>query len=410
MNEKVSKDSHDPPVFKADLGEAVAVPQSGIDRAVEVMRSGRLFRYGEFKGGSSEVAALESEFAEYMACKHAVAMNSCGSTMFIALKCAGVKPQDKVLVNAFTLSPVPGAIEHAGAKPVFVQCTDDCCVDLADLEYRARQGATVFLMSHMRGHLADMDTVTDICRRHGVTLIEDCAHTLGAKWNGQPSGSFGAMACFSLQSFKHVNAGEGGILTTDDEDVAAKAILYSGSYMLYSQNGAAPSAEVFERHKYTTPNFSLRMQELTAAVARPQITMLDNRATQWRERYDWLADLLAKIPQVEVPQRHQKEQFVPSSIQFSLTGMNSDTIEAVLAACSDRGVDIKWFGRQTPSGFTSTWQHWRYVHDNQLLPETGRMLASLCDMRIPLSLSKADCHLVADILTDAIKQSEPGLG
>lgn len=398
----MSKTTADAPALKLDLSEPVPIPSEAIERAVEIMRSGRLFRYGEFKGGSSEVAALEREFADYMNCRYAVAMNSCGSTMFIALKCAGVQPGDQVLVNAYTLAPVPGAIEHAGAQPVFVQCTDGYRVDLVDLEKRARQGARVFLLSHMRGHIADMDAVTAICRRHGITLIEDCAHTLGAKWEGKASGSFGHIACFSLQTFKHINAGEGGILTTNDDDVAARAILYSGSYMLYMQNGTHPPEPVFERHKYTTPNFSMRMQELTAALARPQIGLLESRAALWRERYDWLARLFAEIPHVTLPHRHEREQFVPSSIQFSLTGMGAEAIETTLAACRQRGVDIKWFGRSTPIGFTSTWQHWQYVRDDQSLPETRQMLNGLCDMRIPLALTLTDCELIAKILSDAI--------
>jgi dTDP-4-amino-4,6-dideoxygalactose transaminase len=401
----MNKNSHHHSVLKTDLSEPVSVPDVAIDRALEVMRSGRLFRYGEFKGGRSEVATLEREFADYMGCRYAVALNSCGSTMFLALKCTGVKPGDKVLVNAFTLAPVPGAIEHAGAQPVWVQCSEDCLVDLEDLDNRAKQGAKVFLMSHMRGHIADMDAVIDICKRHGILLIEDCAHTMGAKWDGRRSGSFGHIACFSLQSFKHINAGEGGILITDDEDVAAQAILYSGSYMLFSQNGTLPPEQVFERHKYTTPNFSLRMQELTAALARPQIDMLENRAGRWRQRYDLLAALFSGIPQVAVPGRQAKEDFVPSSIQFSLTGLDAGAIEAILDACGQRGVDIKWFGRKTPLGFTATWQHWRYVKTEQPLPETGRMLAALCDMRIPLSLTQPDCQLIADILGEAVRQA-----
>jgi len=398
----MSKDRQDPPSLKTDLSEPVPVPAAAIDHAVEVIRSGRLFRYGEFRGGASETAMLEREFAEYMDRRYAVAMNSCGSTMFIALKCAGVRPGDKVLVNAFTLAPVPGAIEHAGAQPVFVQCGDDCRVDLEDLEKQAAQSARVFLMSHMRGHIADMEAVVSICSRHGVTLIEDCAHTMGARWDGRRSGSFGAIACFSLQSFKHVNAGEGGILVTDDEDVAARAILYSGSYMLYGQNGTPPPEAAFERHELTTPNFSMRMQELTAALARPQIAMLDSRAERWCESYELLGRLFSEIPQVVVPERPEKEEFVPSSIQFSITGLDDGEIEAVLEECSKRGVDIKWFGRQTPLGFTSTWKHWRYVEEEQPLPETERMLAALCDMRIPLSLTEEDCRLIADILRDAV--------
>ncbi len=393
--------------LSTELSDPVKIPEQGIERAVQILRSGRLFRYGEFKGGASEVAMLEREFADYMGRRYAVAMNSCGSTLFIALKCAGVQAGDSVLVNAFTLAPVPGAIEHAAAKAVFAQCTTDCIVDLSDLERLAQQGAKIFLMSHMRGHIADMDAVQSICRKYDITLIEDCAHTLGAKWDGKLSGSFGSISCFSLQAFKHINAGEGGILVTDDEDVAARAILYSGSYMLYGQNGAAPAASVFERHKYSTPNFSLRMQEITAAVARPQIPLLAARTKKWRESYDLLARLLSGIPQIRLPVRDARENFVASSIQFFLQELNASAITAVLDICSRQGVDIKWFGREVPMGFTATWQHWRFTGAEQSLPETREVLSALCDMRIPLSLSTADCEFIAATLEDAIRQSLP---
>lgn len=364
-----------------------------------------MFRYGEFEGGVSEVARLEREFADYMGSNFAAAMNSCGSTMFVALKCAGVNAGDRVLVNAFTLAPVPGAIEHAGAEPVFIECSDGYRMDLDDLERRAACGARVLLMSHMRGHIADMDRASEICAGHDILLIEDCAHTLGASWNGKLSGSFGDIACFSLQTFKHINAGEGGILTTDDEDIAAKAILYSGSYMLYEQNGARPPLEVFERHKEHIPNFSLRMHEVTAAVARPQIKLLKERSAKWNTHYALLARLFTDIPHVEVPRRPDKEDFVPSSIQFSLTGLGPSKIEKCIDACKKRGVNIKWFGGSTPVGFTSTWEHWRYVENRQNLPETRRMLEALCDMRIPLTLTDEDCRVVADILADAVRQA-----
>ena len=105
-----------------------------------------------------------------------------------------------------------------------------------------------------------------LCDDLGITVIEDCAHTMGARWAGRATGSFGR---FSLQAYKHVNAVEGGLIATDDEDVAARAILYSGSYMLYRQHRARPSDAAFARWKDVTPNFSLRMSNLAAAVARP---------------------------------------------------------------------------------------------------------------------------------------------
>jgi len=385
-----------------DLSEPVAIPQSGIDRANDIMQSGRLFRYGEFSAGESEVAALERDFAAYMSSSYAAALNSCGSAMFVALKSAGVVFGDEVLVNAFTLAPVPGAIEHAGAKPIFVDCDANYCVSLQDLESKARGGARVFLMSHMRGHIADMDVVTRICADNNILLIEDCAHTLGASWNGRLSGSFGHIACFSLQSFKHINAGEGGMLISNDADVAAKAILYSGSYMLYAQNGARPSLEIFEKYRNDIPNFSMRMHELTAAVARPQIGLLAERSAQWRASYEVLAELLKKVTGVSVPDRACDEAFVPSSIQFSVTDLATTEFPAFINACKAAGVDIKWFGAPQAVGFTSTLNHWNYIDNKQDLKKTISILDHLCDIRIPQSLTVQDCADIVQVIEQAL--------
>ena len=387
--------------LRRDLGEPAPIPEAGIRRAIEIMRGGRLTRYGEFGGDGSEVAALERDFARYMGSPHAVAVNSCGSALNIALLCAGVKPGDVVLLNAFTLAPVPGAIVHAGAEPLYVECDARYHIDLEDLERKAGLGATVLLLSHMRGHIADMEAVTAICRRHGLTLIEDCAHTLGARWGGTPSGRFGEFGCFSLQAYKHINAGEGGLLITGDADAAARAVLYSGSYMLYGQNGAAPDAEVFLRHRESIPNLSCRMNEVTAALARPQIALLEERGRDWNRSYCLLAERFSQIDAVLVPERDPREDYIASSIQFSLTGLSPRRITAVIDRCASRGVPIKWFGNERPQGFTATFEHWRYV-DPPGLARTRAVLQGLCDLRIPLSLTEEDCGLIAEILAEAI--------
>ena len=252
-----------------DLGAPPPIPEAGIDAAEAVLRGGWTHRYGETLGDASEAALLEAEFAAYLGTRYCVAVNSCGSSMYLALLCTGVRPGDPVLMNAFTLAPVPGAIAHAGARHVLVETTQDLVIDLDDLARKAREsGARHLLLSHMRGHMVDMPRLMAMCDELGITVIEDCAHTMGASWAGRPSGTFGRVGCFSLQAYKHINAGEGGLIATDDEDVAARAILYSGSYMLYRQHRARPDDAVFERWKDVTPNFSLRMSNLAAAVAR----------------------------------------------------------------------------------------------------------------------------------------------
>ena len=156
-------------IFEKEFTKQESLPAEAIERANELLQSGRLHRYNNAFGEESDVALLEREFADYVGSKYCVALSSCGSSLYVALKCAGVTSGDLVLSNAFTLAPVPGAIEHAGAKPVFVECGQDFCVDLDDLERQAAATqAKYFLMSHMRGHIADMDRVVAICRRFGI--------------------------------------------------------------------------------------------------------------------------------------------------------------------------------------------------------------------------------------------------
>jgi dTDP-4-amino-4,6-dideoxygalactose transaminase len=294
-------------VFTKEFTRQEHIPEAGIQRALELMQSGRLHRYNTAEGEESEVALLEKEYAEYVGARYCVALNSCGSAMYVALKSVGVKPGDRVLCNAFTLAPVPGAIVHAGAEVVLVEIGEDYVIDLDDLEKKAEEsGAGYFLISHMRGHVADMDAVVRICDARGIRLVEDCAHTMGCRWGEHHTGTFGKAGCFSTQTYKHMNSGEGGLLITDDDDVIARAILYSGSYMFYEAHISRPTLEVFERHKAVTPNFSLRMNNIQAAVLRPQLKALESTCARWNQRYALLERELNRIRNISVPTRDRK--------------------------------------------------------------------------------------------------------
>ncbi|BBU56071.1 aminotransferase DegT [Mameliella alba] len=301
-----------------------------------------------------------------------------------------------MLTNAFTLAPVPGAIAGAGAVPVYVGVTEDLVIDLDDLAAQADR-ARILMLSHMRGHLCDMDRLMAICDAAGITVIEDCAHTMGAAWNGVPSGRHGALGCYSMQTYKHVNSGEGGLLVTDDEEIAARAVMLSGSYMLYDRHLAAPRPEVFERVKYTTPNVSGRMDNLRAAILRPQLRALDIQVDRWNDRYAVVEEGLRGTPGLHLPRRPQSERYVGSSIQFLLPGWTGEAVQEVLSRCAARGVELKWFGGAEPSGFTSRYDSWRYA-PSEPMPQTDRILRGLLDMRLPLTFSLEDCALIARII------------
>lgn len=383
-----------------DLGQPPDIPAGARAAVQALLETGRLHRYAERPAGGAAgpVAALERAFAALIGRRFAVAVNSCGSALFLALRGAGVGPGDPVLMNAFTLGPVPGALCHAGARPVLVEITADLTIDPDHLRARARQtGARHLLLSHMRGHIGDMDRIAALCAEEGIALIEDCAHTLGAAWGGRPTGSFGRAGCFSFQSAKHVNAGEGGVLVTDDADLAAQAILCSGSYMLHGQNGTVPPDAVMARWAPLCPNFSLRMSSLVAALALPQLPLIGARAADWNASHDRIAARLSAAPGFALPRRPPAEAYVQSSIQFRLLQADAAAMARFVAAARAAGLPLKWFGSDAPEGYTSAPQHWPGV-DPAEVPQSRAILRTLCDLRLPLGLAPATCDGIADTL------------
>lgn len=382
--------------FTGNFTQQEPIPEEAIEAAVAVMRSGRLHRYNVAAGELGETALLEQEFADQMGAKYALAVASGGYALATALRAVGVKPGDPVLTNAFTLAPVPGAIASVGGRPVYVDVNEALTIDLNDLAAKLGE-ARVLMLSHMRGHLCDMDRLMDLCDAAGVVVIEDCAHTMGARWNGVLSGRQGAIGCYSCQTYKHVNSGEGGLILTDDEELAARMVMLSGSYMLYERHLAAPGPEVFERVKYDTPNISGRMDNLRAAILRPQLRELERQVERWNARYQVIEAGLRDVPGLTVIERPEAETYVGSSIQFLLLDWNEDTVQSVLSRCADRGVDLKWFGVPEPTAFTSRYDSWRYA-DVPQLPASDRILRGIIDMRVPLTFSLGDCAQIARII------------
>ncbi len=387
--------------FEKSFTQQEAIPEAGIERAVEVLRGGRLHRYNTAPGELSEAARLETEYADYQDARYCLAVTSGGQALQIAIRAAGLKPGDAILANAYTLAPVPGAMHAAGGVPVFVEIGNDWLIDIDDLRSKAADSDARFLMlSHMRGHIADMDAIASICDEFDITLIEDCAHTMGARWKGTLSGNFGKVACFSTQTYKHMNSGEGGFLTTDDEELAARATVLSGSYMLYERHGATPSDDVFRRIRLETPNCSARLDNLRAAILRAQLPVLDDNIRRWNERYRVIEDGLRHAPGLRIVEREQHEAFVGSSIQFHADGLKDGAIPALIDGCLARGVELKWFGPEEPVAFTSRYDTWQYIDDIPVLPKTLKALSTTCDMRVPLTFDVDDCRDIADIISE----------
>lgn len=388
--------AEDQEVFTGSFTQQEPIPEAGIAAALAVMQHGRLHRYNTTTDELSEAALLEQEFAAQTGAKYCLAVASGGYAMATALRALGVGHGDRVLSNAFTLAPVPGAIAAVGATPVFVGVTEALTIDLEDLAAKAHE-ADVLLLSHMRGHICDMDALMALCDAHGIRVIEDCAHTMGAAWRGVPSGRHGLVGCYSCQTYKHVNSGEGGLLVTDDPEVAAHAIMFSGSYMLYERHLAAPPPEAFAQIRYETPNISGRMDNLRAAILRPQLADLPAQCARWNARYAALEEGLQNTPGMTLVPRPAQETIVGSSFQFLLLDWPEAKLRDVVARCAVRGVELKWFGAPEPVAFTSKYDSWTYA-PSMPMPATDRILAGIIDLRVPLTFSLEDCALIARII------------
>ncbi|MEM9781880.1 MAG: aminotransferase class I/II-fold pyridoxal phosphate-dependent enzyme [Pseudomonadota bacterium] len=389
--------------FTKPFTQQEPLSDAAIAAATRVMQGGRLHRYNTLAGETAEASLLERAYADWQGAAYCVATTSGGQAMQLALRAVGVRPGDRVLSNAFTLAPVPGALHAVGAEVVLVEIGRDWLIDLDDLaDKAASNGARVLMLSHMRGHIADMEAILAVCDAHGIALIEDCAHTMGARWKGRRSGSFGRIGCFSTQTYKHLNSGEGGFVTTDDADLAARMVIMSGSYMLHDRHGAAPGPAAFERVKLDMPNLSCRMDNLRAAILRAELPMIDGRIARWNALYRAMEAALGGVDGIETRQRPDEEAYVGSSFQFHVTGAAARHIPAIVAACGTRGVDLKWFGADQPHGFTSRYDSWRYLGPQPALPRTLAALSTTIDLRLPLTFQPDDCAVIGRIIAEEV--------
>ena len=391
--------------FTKAFTQQEAIPEQAKQRVMELLDSGRLHRYNTVGNELSDAAMLEQEYAQYQGRKYCLACTSGGYGIHIALRAMGLQAGDEVLTNAYTLAPVPGAIHAAGGKPVLVEIDENYHLDLADLKAKAEaSNAKILLLSLMRGHIPNMQQLMTLCNELGIKVLEDCAHTMGASWDGIKSGNFGQVAAFSLQTYKHMNTGEGGLVVTDDAEIAARLIMHSGSYMLYERHGAAPAPEVFENIRLVSANMSGRMDNMRAALGLAQLPNLDKNCERWNHRYNLLNAAIGAVSGVDIPTRDKRESFVGSSIQFRPTALKMDQMPDFIAACAAQGVELKWFGESQPKAFTSRYDSWHYISPMPHLPSTLEALDRILDLRVPLTFDDEDCLLIGAVIAQVMAE------
>ena len=245
------------------------------------------------------VKRFETEFAARHATSHALAVTSCTTALHLALVAADIGPGDEVIVPAFTWVATANVVEHVGAKPVFVDVLANTYnIDPAAIAGKLSPSTKAIIPVHLFGLCADMDAITAVLPE-GVTVIEDAACAAGAAYKGRPAGSLGNMGCFSLHPRKSITCGEGGVVTTRDDALAARLDLYRNHGASISEEVRHRGPKPYELPDFTVFGFNYRLTDVQAAIATVQLGKLDRfiaERTVLANRYDvrlrdlpWLA-------------------------------------------------------------------------------------------------------------------------
>ncbi|MFT5342531.1 MAG: dTDP-4-amino-4,6-dideoxygalactose transaminase [Paracoccaceae bacterium] len=383
-----------------NVHEAEPIPEAARDAIDALLQSGDLFRYTAPK--NAPVTLLETEFAELIGSKFALAVSSCSAALFLSLKALDLPRDARVLLPGFTFAAVPSSVIHADCIPVLCEVGDNYRVDLGDFAAKLDDDISAVIISHMRGHTSDMDVIMDLCDARGIPMIEDAAHSLGTTWAGRNIGTIGRIGCFSFQSYKMINAGEGGILVTDDANLVARAIIMSGAYE-HNWKKHPVLHDAFARWQNKLPLYNLRMSNLSAAVVRPQLPELVRRVRDGLVNHDYVAGRLNMSEYLNVPDCLGPERRAPDSIQFNLVGMDDTETSAFSAAAEARGVKVQIFGLSDDNA-RAFW-NWQFISDLPELPKTRAMLMRACDIRLPVRLSRAELDVIADILLDVVAEA-----
>ena len=261
---------------------------------MEVIESGYLFRYGDLSDPrfKAKVWNLEQDFAKKFGTNHALAVSSGTTALLTALWTLGIGPGDEVIVPGYTFIASITSIIIARAIPVLAEVDETLTLDPEDVRKKITPRTKAVMLVHMLGNPGHIDEIMKITQEHNIHLIEDCAQALGATYNGKYVGTFGIIGTYSLNVYKTITAGDGGIVVTDDE------ALYKRAFAVHDQ-GHLPLRQGVEQGKRTVLGLNFRMNEITAAVAGAQLKKLDYIKTILKRNKSQLKAIISEVKDIE---------------------------------------------------------------------------------------------------------------
>lgn len=286
---------------KPDIGE------DEIAEVVDSLRSGWI-------GKGPKTARFEEEFRKYKGAGFAVGVNSCTAALHVSLLAAGIGPGDEVITTCMTFCSTVNAIIHTGAKPVIVDCLASCqCIDPEAIEARITPRTRAIIPVHFAGNACDMDSIMAIATKHGLIVIEDCAHAIETLYKGKHVGTFGTFGCFSFYVTKNMATAEGGMIITNDASYVDRlqSISLHGmsadAWKRFTDNG-------YRHYQVVAAGFKYNMFDLQAALGIHQLKGLEKkwerRFERWKRYHEELANLPIGLPAEPLPHvRHAYHLF-----------------------------------------------------------------------------------------------------
>ena len=276
------------PFHSPDIGD------DEISAVVETLRSGWLTT-------GPRVRAFEQAFADYVGAAHAIAVNSCTAALHLALEAIGLKEGDEVLVPTMTFAATAEVVFYFKARPVLVDCEPDTLnLDPSSLERAITSRSRAVIPVHFAGHPCDMSRILQIARNHGLKVIEDAAHALPARYQGQLAGSWGDLACFSFYATKTLCTGEGGMVTTSDPEYAERVRMMS-LHGISKDAWKRYSAEGSWYYEILRPGFKYNMTDIAAALGLVQLGKCDRMRTARCRIAAIYDDAIARVHEIVTP-------------------------------------------------------------------------------------------------------------
>lgn len=264
------------PIAKPIIGE------EEIENVVEVLKSGMIAQ-------GPKVMEFEEKFANWIGAKYGIATNSGTSALHVALLACGIGEGDEVITTPFTFIASGNAIVYTGATPVFADIDlDTYTIDPDKIEDLITDKTKAILPVQLYGQAADMDKIREIAEKHDLKIIEDAAQAHGAEYNGEKVGTLGDMACFSFYPTKNMTTSEGGMITTDDEELAKKA-------QMFRAHGAS------ERYHHDEIGYNFRMTDIAAAIGLAQLKVIDEFNDKRISNANYLNEQLKDVEGIVTP-------------------------------------------------------------------------------------------------------------